>query len=220
MQLVIGNKNYSSWSMRPWVLLRHFEIPFEEIRVPLFVDGFEKELAKYSSTLKVPVLMDGDSSVWDSLAIVEYVSEKYLAGAALPENLQQRAQCRSYCCEMHSGFTAIRSQLPMNCRARRKLEFTPEVLAECKRVDQLWSEARAKYQSAGDYLFGEFSLADCMYAPMAMRFRTYGVELSATSQAYLERLLKNSAVSQWQGEAEQEKEVLSAVYEVGENLLH
>lgn len=219
MQLIIGNKNYSSWSMRPWVLLRHFEIPFEEVRVPLFVDGFEKELAKYSPTLKVPVLIDGDSSVWDSLAIVEYVSEKYLAGAALPENLQQRAQCRSYCSEMHSGFSAIRNQLPMNCRARRKLEFSPEVLSECKRVDQLWSEARNKYQSDGDYLFGEFSLADCMYAPMAMRFRTYGVELSTASQVYLELLLSNSAVAQWQGEAEQEKEVLSAAYEVGEELL-
>lgn len=218
MQLVIGNKNYSSWSMRPWILLRHFEIPFEEVQVPLFIDGFEKELARYSPTLKVPVLIDGKFSIWDSLAILEYVSEKYLAGAALPEDLQQRAQCRSYCSEMHSSFTAIRSQLPMNCRARRKLEFTPQALTECKRVDQLWSEARSKYQSAGDYLFGKFSLADCMYAPMAMRFRTYGVELSTASQTYLEFLLKNSAVAQWQGEAEQEKEVLSAPYEAGEDL--
>jgi glutathione S-transferase len=219
VQLVIGNKNYSSWSMRPWVLLRHFAIAFDEIRVPLFVEGYEKELAKYSPTLKVPVLLDGDSRIWDSLAIGETVSEKYLAGIALPEDLRARAECRSYCCEMHAGFMAIRSQLPMNCRARRKLAFTPEVLMECQRVDQLWAEARKQYRSAGDYLFGEFSLADCMYAPMAMRFQTYGVKLSDASQAYLQFLLKNPAVAQWQAEAEQELEVLSAAYEVGEELI-
>ena len=218
MQLVIGNKNYSSWSMRPWLLLRHFEIPFEEIRVPLFVDGFEQVLARYSPTLRVPVLIDGDTTVWDSLAILEYVSEKFLAGTGLPEDMQQRAQCRSYCSEMHSGFAAIRSQLPMNCRASRKLVFTPEVSSECQRIDQLWSEARDKHHAAGDYLFGKFSLADCMYAPIAVRFQTYGVKLSAVSQAYLEFLLENSAVVRWRTEAEQETEVLS-MHEVGEELI-
>lgn len=218
MQLVIGNKNYSSWSMRPWVLLKHFEIPFEEIRVPLFVEGFEEELASYSPSLKVPVLIEGDNKIWESLAIAEYVSEKYLAGKGLPRDLQTRAQCRAYCSEMHAGFTAIRSQLPMNCRARRKLEISSEVLIESQRVDLLWSEARDKYRTAGDYLFGEFSLADCMYAPMAMRFHTYGVELSAASRAYMEFLLENSAVRQWQKEAMQETEVI-ALHEVGEELV-
>ena len=217
MQLVIGNKNYSSWSMRPWVLLRHFELSFEEIRVPLFVEGFEQELARYSPTLRVPVLIDGDTTVWDSLAIMEYVSEKFLAGRGLPEDIQQRALCRSYCSEMHSGFAAIRSQLPMNCRASRRLELTPEVSSECQRIDRLWSEARDRHHAAGDYLFGEFSLADCMYAPIAMRFQTYGVKLSAVSQAYLELLLENSAVAQWRAEAEQEEEVVS-MHEVGEEL--
>lgn len=117
-----------------------------------------------------------------------------------------------------TGFAAIRSQLPMNCRASRTLEFTAEVLSECQRVDQLWSEARDKHHSAGDYLFGEFSLADCMYAPIAMRFQTYGVKLSAISQAYLEFLLKNSAVAQWRAEAEKEAEVVS-MHEVGEELI-
>lgn len=219
MQLIIGNKNYSSWSMRPWVLLKHFDIPFEEVRVPLFVEGFQQELAKYSPTLKVPVLIDGDSTIWDSLAIVEYLSEKYLRGRALPEDLQQRAECRSYCSEMHAGFAAIRTQLPMNCRARRRLELTSEVLHECQRVDQLWSDARKKYQSTGDYLFGEYSLADCMYAPMVMRFRTYGVKLSATSQAYVEFALKNSALVQWLDEALQEVEILAGEHERGEELV-
>ena len=155
MKLVIGNKNYSSWSLRAWLLLHHFEIAFEEVRIPLFTEGYIDELRKYSPTLKVPVLIDDGNTIWDSLAICEYISEKYLAGGGLPEKLYDRAICRSYCAEMHSGFTEIRTQMPMNCRARRKIEFSSALSAECHRVDSLWAQARGLAESSGEFLTGK-----------------------------------------------------------------
>ena len=217
MQLVIGNKNYSSWSLRPWLLLRHFGVPFVEIDIALFTDGYQQELAQYSPTLRVPVLKDGDSTIWDSLAICEYVSEKYLQGSALPSNIQERALCRAYCSEMHSGFMAIRSEMPMNCGARKRLEVTAVAEAECRRVDQLFSDARAQFFGRGDYLFGEFSLADCMFAPIVMRFTTYGIELSKFSQEYMRTMLQNTALSVWIGDAKNEPQIL-ADFELGEEI--
>lgn len=215
MQLVIGNKNYSTWSMRPWVLLRHFDIDFDEIRIPLFVPGYQEALTHYSPTLRVPVLIDAGLTIWDSLAICEYVSEKYLEGAAYPQAIAERARCRSVCSEMHSGFSVIRSQLPMNIRAHRKIEFSPEVVAECRRVEHIWTEARTRCDGKGNYLFGDFTIADCMYAPMALRFVTYGVKLTPVAQAYVESLLANSAVQAWCAEARLESETIS-VSEKGE----
>lgn len=221
MQLIIGNKNYSSWSLRPWLLLTQHQIPFEEIRVALFTEGFQQELAKYSPSMRVPVLIDdapdGAITVWDSLAICEYVSEKYLSNAGYPADLYERAQCRAYCSEMHSGFMAIRSQLPMNCRARRHLQLDAAILAEVRRVDDIWCEARGRHHRAGDYLFGRFSIADCMFAPMVMRFHTYGVPLSDTARAYMATLLDNRALQQWIAGATAEKEVLPD-YELGQKL--
>lgn len=217
MQLVIGNKNYSSWSMRPWLLLRHFNLEFEEVRIALFTQGFQERLSQYSPTLKVPVLLDGDETIWDSMAICEYVSEKYLEGAALPKAIQQRATCRSYCSEMHSGFNAIRSELPMNCRARRRLALNAPLAAECRRIDELWSQAREQHAAEGEYLFGEFSIADCMYAPIVSRFATYGVELSQKSSEYLETMLNTLAFREWLAAAELESETI-ADGEVGEDI--
>jgi glutathione S-transferase len=217
MQLVIGNKNYSSWSLRPWLLLRHFDVPFEEIGIALFTQGYQQELAQYSPTLRVPVLKDGDSTIWDSLAICEYVSEKYLEGAALPANIEERALCRAYCSEMHSGFMAIRSEMPMNCRARKILEITAAASADCRRVDQLFSDARAQFSSRGDYLFGEFSMADCMFAPIVTRFTTYGIELSESSQNYARTMLQNTALSAWVDDAQNESQIL-VDFELGEEI--
>jgi len=216
MQLVIG-KNYSSWSLRPWLLLRHFGVPFEEVGIALFTQGYQQELAKYSPTLRVPVLKDGDSTIWDSLAICEYVSEKYLQGSALPTNIEERALCRSYCSEMHSGFVAIRSEMPMNCRASKRLEITAAAEIDCGRVDKLFSDARAAFSSRGDYLFGEFSLADCMFAPIVMRFTTYGIELSESSQKYVRTMLQNTALSDWVEDAQNESQIL-ADFELGEEI--
>ncbi|HIA58580.1 MAG TPA: glutathione S-transferase family protein [Gammaproteobacteria bacterium] len=217
MQLIIGNKNYSSWSMRPWLLLRHFKLGFKEIRIPLFVEGYQDRLRQYSPTLKVPVLIDEGQTIWDSLAICEYVSEKYLDAKALPEDVAVRAICRSYCMEMHSGFNAIRSEMPMNCRALRRLQLSAEALVEVRRIDMLWSDIRPQSDAGDCYLFGDFSLADCMYAPIAMRFHSYAVELSASSHSYVEMLLRNPAIKQWRQEAEQEPEMLPD-YEVGSEL--
>ncbi|MBL4574417.1 MAG: glutathione S-transferase family protein [Gammaproteobacteria bacterium] len=217
MQLVIGNKNYSSWSLRPWLLLKHFDIPFEEISIALFTEGYQQELAKYSPTLRVPVLKDGDSTIWDSLAICEYVSEKYLQGFALPTNIEKRALCRAYCSEMHSGFMAVRSEMPMNCRASKRLEISAAAEADCRRVDELFSDARVRFSSRGGYLFGGFSLADCMFAPMVMRFTTYGIELSESSQEYVRVMLQNTALSAWVADAKSESQILPD-FELGEEI--
>ncbi len=217
MQLIIGNKNYSSWSLRPWLLLRHFDIPFEEVGIELFTDGYEKKLAKYSPTLRVPVLKDGEITIWDSLAICEYLSEKYLEGAALPKNMEERALCRAYCSEMHSGFMAIRSEMPMNCRAKKRLKISSAALADCRRVDQLFSDAKAQFSQGGEYLFGEFSMADCMFAPIVMRFTTYGIELSESSQEYVRIMLQNTALSAWVEAAQNESQILTD-FELGDEI--
>lgn len=217
MQLVIGNKNYSSWSLRPWLLLKHFDVPFEEISIALFTEGYQQELAQYSPTLRVPVLIDGESTIWDSLAICEYVSEKYLKASALPQNIEERALCRAYCSEMHSGFMAIRSEMPMNCRARKKLAISAAAASECNRVDQLFSDARAQFSGRGDYLFGEFSLADCMFAPIVMRFTTYGIDLSESSQKYVRTMLQNPALAAWLKDAQNESQILTD-FEMGDEI--
>lgn len=217
MQLIIGNKNYSSWSLRPWLLLRHFGVSFEEVGVALFTEGYQEELAKYSPTLRVPVLIDGSHTIWDSLAICEYLSEKYLKNGAFPANVMERALCRSYCSEMHSGFMAIRSEMPMNCRARKKLQISDAAKAECSRVDQLFAEARAQFASGGEYLFGAFSLADCMFAPVVMRFKTYGIELSEPSQRYMTAMLRNPALLAWVEDAGKEPQSLPD-FEFGEDI--
>jgi glutathione S-transferase len=193
---------------------RHFNIFFEEIRVPLFVPGYKEKLAKYSFNLTVPILLDGDIAIWDSLAICEHINEKYLNGTALPSEELERAICRTYCAEMHSGFITIREQLPMNCRSQRQIRFTTEVLSECKRVDNLWQEARQRHTGKGDYLFGDFSIADSMFAPIVCRFSSYGVAISLTSQRYMDTILANYAVTEWMEDAKKEAEILPD-FEVG-----
>ncbi|MEX0964836.1 MAG: glutathione S-transferase family protein [Pseudohongiellaceae bacterium] len=217
MQIIIGNKNYSSWSLRPWLLLKHFGVPFEEVVIPLFTEGFEEKIAKYSPTRRVPVLRDGASTLWDSLAICEYIAEKYLKGQALPLDIEERGLCRSYCSEMHSGFFAIRSEMPMNCRARKSLQISAAANAECERVDQLFSEARARFGHRGEYLFGDFSLADCMFAPIVMRFLTYGIGVSQSSQNYIDFMLMNPALRAWVEAARKERQILPD-YELGEEV--
>lgn len=208
MQLIIGNKNYSSWSLRPWLLLSHFNLAFEEIRIPLDSPEFATTLAQYSAAGKVPVLQDKGVEIWDSLAICEYVSEQYLGGKGWPADTLARAQARSASAEMHSSFMAIRSSMPMNCRSSRVITTSSEVSEEIHRIDQLWSQLRDTYGSKGDYLFGDFSIADCMFAPMASRFNTYQTELGETSQHYVKTVINNPAMQQWYAQAAQETEVL------------
>ncbi len=215
MKLIIGNKNYSSWSLRPWLLLRHFEIEFEEIRIPLFTEGFEATLARFTDANKVPVLHDGDINIWDSLAICEYISEQYLDGKGWPSDSTARAMARSASAEMHSSFFEIREHMPMNCRAKRRIDFTPELHAEINRVQQLWMQLRTRYADQGPWLLGDFSIADCIYAPMALRFNSYQPELNSTSREYIATILSHPAMKLWIQQAADEKEIIEFA-EVGE----
>lgn len=208
MQLIIGNKNYSSWSLRPWLLLSHFNIPFDEIRIPLDSADFASTLAQYSSAGKVPVLQDKGIEIWDSLAICEYLSEQYLDGKGWPADSLARAQARSASAEMHSSFMAIRNNMPMNCRSSRIISISAEMRWEIDRVDQLWTYLRSTYGNPGEFLFGDFSIADCMFAPMASRFHSYQPELGSTSQNYIHSLINIPAMQQWYAQAADEVEVL------------
>ena len=205
MQLVIGNKNYSSWSLRPWMLLSTLNLNFEEIPVSLKAEGLSNRLAQYSPTSRVPVLIDDDVTVWDSLAICEYVSERYLDGKGWPSDIEKRAEARAVTAEMHSGFGGLRSEMPMNCRALRRVEASEQTRRDIARVDEIWAKGMA---AGGPWLFGEFSIADCFYAPVVMRFKTYGVELSAGAQQYQDWFLRHEALNTWVAAAKQETEIV------------
>lgn len=209
MKLIIGNKNYSSWSLRPWLLLSHKNIDFDEIRIPLCQKDTYTEFAKYTKAAKVPVLHDKNIIVWDSLAICEYISEQYLDGKGWPEKVGDRAEARSCCAEMHSGFFALREQLPMNCRAQdRKVTITEGLNREIQRIDSLWTELRQKYGESGKWLFGKFSIADCMFAPVVFRFSTYAIDVSEEAKEYMMTVLSNKKIKLWLEQAIQEIEVI------------
>jgi glutathione S-transferase len=215
LKLIIGNKNYSSWSLRPWLLLSFHGVPFEEIRIPLDQDSTQATLARYTQAGKVPVLQDGGLTVWDSLAICEYISEQYLGGGGWPQEAQARAQARSCSAEMHSGFAELRNQMPMNCRASgRRVPMSPALQREVARIDRIWSEYRDAYADLGPWLFGEFSIADCMFAPVAFRFQTFGVELSDPAAQYMQFVLSNEKMYDWAEQARCEPETIETA-EVG-----
>ncbi len=215
MKLIIGNKNYSSWSLRPWLLLSVNDIVFEEIRIPLNTENTHTEFAKYTKAGKVPVLHDKGIVVWDSLAICEYISEQYLGGKGWPAEMEHRAEARSCCAEMHSGFFAVREQMPMNCRATgRKVPMTAELQKEISRIDSLWSLLRERYSGNGPWLFGEFSIADCMFAPVVFRFATYDVAVSEQSKKFMANLLAQPKVQLWLQDAKNEVETID-IAEVG-----
>lgn len=207
--LVIGNKNYSSWSLRPWLLLRHFGVEFSEIRLLLDTPEFFAEIGRYSPSGKVPALQDGGLSIWDSLAICEYVNERWLAGRGWPKDMQARAMARTAAAEMHSGFVALRSQLPMNSRRRPDTYRWDEAAQrDIDRVQALWRELRQRYGEAGDFLFGEFSIADAMFAPVAIRFDGYGVPVDEIAMRYMQALFALPAMREWREAAEAETELV------------
>ena len=215
MKLIIGNKNYSSWSLRGWLALKAFNIPFEEIKLSLFSEEFHSELAKYSPAGKVPVLVDGDLSVWDSLAICEYINENYLNGKGWPEDKNSRAVARSIVADMHSGLFGIRNEMPMNCRAKRRVELSNNAQKEVANLDALWSDLRSKHTKDGDYLFGTFSLADVFFAPVVFRFSTYGITLSDAASAYCKTMLAHPDMQAWFKDSVAEVEIVSQA-ETGE----
>jgi glutathione S-transferase len=218
LQLVIGNKNYSSWSMRPWVLMRQFGIAFDEIklrfdRLTYSPDStFYRELARYAPAKKVPVLLIDGFAVWDTLAIAEALADHHPQLALWPRDALQRARARSLCAEMHAGFSALRSHCPMNIEASLP-EVGARVLAEqagvrddLARIDAIWSEQVA--ESGGPFLFGAFCIADAFYAPVVARLRTYGLPLSGAARAYSERVWAAPGVAAWVAEALAEKDFL------------
>jgi len=206
IKLVIGNKNYSSWSMRPWLLLKNFEVPFEEINIPLYQSNTAEKLGPLSPSLKVPALLHWETTVWDSIAICEYISEQMLEGRGWPLNPRRRAVARSVCAEVHSEFPHLKKEWPMNCKASFELFMTEEIADEVARIDAIWSCCKRKHGSGGEYLFGRFSIADCMFAPMAVCFDAYGAELTGEAHRYVDTLLANPWVGQWIREGRQEKQ--------------
>ena len=209
-QLIIGNKNYSSWSLRPWYFMRMHEIPFEEIRIPLYAVDSAERIAKYSPSGLVPALIDDGLHVWDSLAICEYVSEAYLDGAGWPSARAARARARSVSAEMHAGFSNIRSNLSMNVRARFQWQFIDEsVERELQRIKTIWNDCRAEFGGGGPWLFGEFSIADAMYVPVCLRLQNYNVPLEGAVRDYVRHVLASSAMMAWCEEALREKEVIA-----------
>lgn len=200
-KLVIGSKNYSSWSMRPWVAMTAFGIPFEEVQISLAAPDKAARIAQYSPAGKVPVLIDGDTVVWDSLAICEYLAERFPHKALWPHAVEARALARSICAEMHSGFTGLRSAMWMNIRARFPGKGrTPEAQADIGRICEIW-EGRLTQAGPNRFLFGAFSIVDAFFAPVVMRFITYEVPLAPVLQAYVERMAAQPAVAQWVGAA-------------------
>jgi glutathione S-transferase len=211
LQLVIGNKNYSSWSMRPWLLLRHAQIPFEELRIPLDTPGTDALMAPYCPGGRVPALIDGEVRVWESLAICEYVAERFPGARVWPENVRARAAARSVACEMHAGFAALRSELPLNCRARRVgVVPSAEARADIERIFDMWSDCRRTFGGGGPWLFGTFSAADAMYAPVVLRLATYGVEVPAPLRPYCAAVAGHAGVVEWIEAARREPEVIAA----------
>tara|TARA_Y100001951_G_C11292827_1_gene273423 strand:- start:1288 stop:1983 length:696 start_codon:yes stop_codon:yes gene_type:complete len=209
IKLVIGNKNFSSWSMRPWLLLKNFQIPFEEVNVALYQRNTAEKLGPLSPSLKVPALIHQETTVWESLAICEYINETFLDGRGWPASPRKRATARSVCAEVHAEFPALKHDWPMNCQASVDLNVSENIANEIARIDAIWSCCRRKYGAGDEYLFGRFSIADCMYAPVAVTFRAYGAVLSAPAQRYADTLLRNPWVEDWvaQGRAERTEQV-------------
>lgn len=206
LKLVIGNKNYSSWSMRPWVAMKAFGIPFEEIRIALGRPDTSVRIAQYSAAGRVPILIDGETTVWDSLAICEYLAEQFPDKGMWPHDVKARAIARSICAEMHAGFTGLRTAMWMNIRASFPGKGrTAQAQADIARVCEIWEECLAR-SGRHQFLFGDFTIADAFYVPVAMRFRTYGVWLPPALQAYVDRLIAHPVIAQWIAEAEAENE--------------
>ena len=203
--LVIGNKNYSSWSLRPWLLMRHFGLEFDEVKLPLDTPEFFQRISAYSPTGRVPALQLDDEIVWDSLAICETVNERWLGGRAWPESPRARAAARSASCEMHSGFGALRSQLPMNCRRQpRQPHWDAAAARDIARIERLWQELRDTHGGDGGFLCGQFGIVDAMFAPVCVRFRGYGPPLQESTLDYMQRMFALPAMGDWMSAAEAE----------------
>jgi glutathione S-transferase len=214
MKLIIGNRNYSSWSLRGWLAAKQSGLAFEEITVNISGDDWEEAKREWGeiapSSGKVPILWDGDAVIWDSLAIVEYLADKVGRDRFWPKDDAARGMARSMVAEMHSSYLPLRRQMPMNIRRRFEgLEFPDEVQVNIVRILTLWAEARARFGSGGPFLFGSFSAADIFYAPIASRFLTYGVRLPGFARAYIDAIWEHEWMQAWIKGAEDEEWVIA-----------
>ncbi len=208
-KLIIGNKNYSSWSLRAWLLLKEAGIPFEEHRITLDTPTTANDIGCFSAAGCVPILLLDELTVWDTLAIAETVAERWPEKKLWPGDPSTRAHARAVCAEMHSGFSNLRTCMPMNCRAMGRRVTLPDGLVDdIDRIIAIWTECHRKYGALGRWLFGDFSVADAMFAPVVLRFRTYGINLPESAGFYPQRLLESDALQEWLMAAESETEVL------------
>ena len=209
LTLVIGNKNYSSWSLRPWLALKATGQAFDEVLIMLRRPETKAEILLHSAAGKLPVLKHGDLTIWESLAICEYIAETWPAAGLLPEDTRARAVARSVMSEMHAGFVALRRELPMDiCKlgpAQQPVTPSEEAKLDIARVQQIWQDCRGRFGKKGDFLFGGFTLADAMYAPVATRLRSYGVALDPVSEAYVNAIYAWPAMQEWCAAAAKEQ---------------
>ncbi|HWV41161.1 glutathione S-transferase family protein [Pseudorhodoplanes sp.] len=198
LTLVIGNKNYSSWSFRPWIAMKVAGIAFEEIVIPLDTAEFRTQVSKISGTGKVPVLVDDGIEVWESLAILEYLAEKFPAVQFWPANPAARGRARAVAAEMHAGFLPLRRTCPMNMhRPVKRVAMPDEAMADVRRIEAMWADCRSRFGEGGPFLFGAFGAADAMYAPVVSRLHTYAVPVGAQTQAYLDAVMALPAWAEW-----------------------
>ncbi len=202
LHIALGNKLYSSWSLRAYMVLRGFGIPFSETVIDMYRDDTKERMLAFGPTGKVPVIKRGDITVWESLAIIETIAEWFPEKAVWPSDAAARAHARAACSEMHAGFTALRSNCPMNLTARFKpREWDDDFMADVTRLDNLWSEAMEQFGQGGPFLYGGFSAADCMYAPVVSRLDTYQIPVSNRMRTYMDAVLAHPAFLQWKEEA-------------------
>ena len=203
--LILANKAYSSWSFRAWILLAQFTIPFHEVVIPLDLPDTHKKILKYSPTGKVPALIDGKVTVWESLAIMEYVAETHSDKAIWPKTKAARAHARALSSEMHAGFMALRQACPMNMRRQRKaIDLTDAVKADVARIEAVWTEARKAFGKGGPFLYGRFSAADAMFAPVVNRLDVYAIPVKPAARAYMDAMMALPAWKAWVHDAEAE----------------
>ncbi|MDK9694855.1 MAG: glutathione S-transferase family protein [Siculibacillus sp.] len=211
LKLVIGNKRYSSWSLRPWLLMTHFGIPFEEVPVLLDTPDFKPTVMRYSASGKVPCLVDGDIHVHETLAIVEFLAESFPDLAIWPRDRAARALARALSNEMHAGFTGLRAACPMNLRRRFAFKDRgPAAAADVTRIVAAWRDARARFGAEGPFLFGAFTAADAMFAPVVTRLDTYSWPVAADTRAYMDAVLTLPAFLAWKAGADAETEIVAA----------
>jgi glutathione S-transferase len=209
LHLIIGNKNYSSWSFRPWLAMKVAGIDFDETVISLDAADFKTRLTELGGSGRVPVLIDGDVRIWESLAILEYLAEKFPAAGLWPEHPAVRARARAIASEMHAGFASLRRHLPMNvARPVKSRAFDAGTAKDVARTEAIWSECRSKFGTGGPFLFGSFGAADAMFAPVVWRFHTYAVEVGSTARSYMREMMSLPAWKEWRDAARREDWIL------------